>query len=300
MSTLTEALTTSAEPAMYRSTNFGQDLQGGALRFPPRRREHNSYRALRQAVREHEFELVYQPILDLQADHIVGAETLLRWRRGAEVIGAAEFIEALEESDLLDTVADWAIREACHRAAWIHRTVQSSFRVAVNVAPQQWVRGRLPQTVFGALDDSGCDPRMLDLEITERTCLSNCDHVQAAIKGFRERGIMVTIDDFGTGHANFSCLQRFPITHLKIDKYYIRHMRAQNRVLKPIITAAHRAGIVCTAEGIETEAHLRLVKSSGCDEAQGFYIARPMDFESLVGALEDQVYSDAWRQASAS
>jgi EAL domain-containing protein (putative c-di-GMP-specific phosphodiesterase class I) len=148
--------------------------------------------------------------------------------------------------------------------------------------------------------ESGCDPRMLDLEITERTCLSDCVSVQAAIRRLRDHGITVTIDDFGTGHANFTCLRRFPITHLKIDKYYCRHSKAQSKVLGPIIAAASRAGITCTAEGVETAAQLRQLKLSGCDEAQGFYIARPMDFESLVAFLEDRAVSLAWRHRHAS
>jgi diguanylate cyclase len=296
----TEITQTSVQPAMHRPLNVRSNDRITTLAAARRPRISTLYRALRQAVRENEFDLAYQPILDLRANRIVGAESLLRWRRGFEVISASEFIEGLEESDLLDTVADWAIREACRRAAWIHRTLQQDFRMAVNVAPQQFVRGRLCASVLEALQESDCNPQMLDLEITERTCLNNCDVVQAALRGFRDRGIVVTIDDFGTGHANFTCLQSFPVTHLKIDKYYIRHMRGQNRVLKPIIEAAHRSGILCTAEGIETEAQLRLVKSVGCDEAQGFYIARPMDFDSLIAALEEQVHSDAWEQACAS
>jgi diguanylate cyclase len=263
-------------------------------------RRQSLYSLLHQAVRENQFDLVYQPILELRSKRIVGAETLLRWRRGAELVTASEFIEALEESDLLDTVAEWAIREACQKAAWIQRALQQDFRMAVNVAPQQWERGQLIDTVYGALEESGCNPGMLDLEITERTCLTDSHRVRAAIRDFRDRGIVVTIDDFGTGHANFSFLQRFPITHLKIDKYYTRHTKTHHKVLRPIVAAAHRAGIICTAEGIETEAQLRLLESCACDEGQGYYIARPMDFDSLVGSVEEQAHSDAWRQLCAS
>jgi EAL domain-containing protein (putative c-di-GMP-specific phosphodiesterase class I) len=265
-----------------------------------RRAERSLYHALREAVYENAFCLFYQPILDLRSGRVIGAEALLRWRKGAEVICAAEFIEALEKSDLLDTVADWTLREACRKAAWIHRTLAPHFRVAVNVAPKQWAGERLLEAVSGALRESGCDPKMLDLEITERTCLSDCSSVQTAIRRIRDQGITVTIDDFGTGHANFTCLRRFPVTHLKIDKYYCRHAKAQSKVLGPIIAAAHRAGITCTAEGVETTDQLLQLKLSGCDEAQGFYIARPMDFESLVNLLQDRSLSDAWRHRHAS
>jgi|ERR1700733_4164226 EAL domain-containing protein (putative c-di-GMP-specific phosphodiesterase class I) len=262
--------------------------------------ERSLCRALRQAFQENAFCLFYQPILDLRTDRTIGAETLLRWRKGSEIICAVEFIETLEKSDLLDTVADWTLREACRNAAWIHRTLKPDFRVAVNVAPQQCAGERLLESVNGALKESGCNPRMLDLEITERACLSDCGSVRAAIKRFRDEGITVTIDDFGAGHANFTCLSRFPITHLKIDKYYCRHSKAQSKVLGPIIAAAHRAGITCTAEGVETAAQLRQLKLSGCDEAQGFKIARPMDLESLVNFLKGQPLSDAWRYRHAS
>jgi EAL domain-containing protein (putative c-di-GMP-specific phosphodiesterase class I) len=258
------------------------------------------YPALQRAVREKEFTLAYQPVLDLRSDRVIGAETLLRWKKDDELVNASEFIEALEESDLLDEVADWALSEACSKAAWIHQALQIDFRMAVNVAPKQLKHGRLTESVQRALAESGCDPHMLDLEITERSCLSNCDTVQSAIRSFRDQGIVVTIDDFGAGHANFTCLRQFPVTHLKIDGHYIRHTRAQEKVLRPILAAANKAGIVCTAEGIETEDQLRMVKASGCDEAQGFYIARPMDFESLASALEDQAHTQAWEEVCAS
>jgi EAL domain-containing protein (putative c-di-GMP-specific phosphodiesterase class I) len=141
---------------------------------------------------------------------------------------------------------------------------------------------------------------MLDLEITERTSLCDCPGVQAAMRRFRDQGILITIDDFGTGHANFSCLKRFPISHLKIDKSYCRHSKAHSRVLEPVIAAAHKAGISCTAEGVETEGQLHQLKALGCDEAQGFYIARPMDFESLVTFLQARTLPNFWRRRHAS
>jgi EAL domain-containing protein (putative c-di-GMP-specific phosphodiesterase class I) len=285
LSQFADARMRASAPVLERAAAFGRS---------------SLYSLLLQAVREKEFELVYQPILSLRTNRIVGAETLLRWRREGELICASEFIEELEQSDLLETVAEWALREACQRAAWIHRSVQQDFRMAVNVAPQQWEHPHLVDSVYRALEESGCNPEMLDLEITERTCLNSCDHVLSAIRQFRDRGIVVTIDDFGTGHANYACLQRFPITHLKIDKYYSRHTKAHDKVLRPIVTAAHRAGIFCTAEGIETEAQLRLLESCGCDEAQGYYIARPMDFDALLVTIEEQAYSEAWREVCAS
>jgi len=282
-----------------QGTRQAADIRFRARAAMPRRNvwltPRGLYQDLRRAVRENEFELVYQPILNIRADRLIGAETLLRWRRGADLIGASEFIEELEQSDLLDVVAEWAIREACQKAAWIHRVLQQDFRMAVNVAPQQWERGRLRDSVHCALQESGCNPQMLDLEITERTCLSDSLIVLSTIKSFRDQGIIVTIDDFGTGHANFTCLRRFPVTHLKVDQYYCRHAKARNKILKPIIAAAHRAGITCTAEGIETEAQFRLLEHSDCDEAQGFFIARPMSFDSLVSSLENQVHEEAWR-----
>jgi EAL domain-containing protein (putative c-di-GMP-specific phosphodiesterase class I) len=258
------------------------------------------YYALRQAVRENAFCLFYQPILDLRSDRIVGAEALLRWRKGTEVVSASEFIEALEKSDLLESVTEWTLREACRKAAWVHRTLTQDFRVAVNVAPQQWGRGSLSKVVDDALEQSGCNPTMLDLEITERTCLNDCASVQADIRRFRDQGISVSIDDFGTGHANFTCLRRFPVSHIKIDKYYCRHSKAQSRVLAPVVAAAHRAGITCTAEGVETEAQLRQLRLYGCDEAQGFYIGRPMDFKSLVEVIEERSMSEVWHRWYAS
>jgi EAL domain-containing protein (putative c-di-GMP-specific phosphodiesterase class I) len=252
------------------------------------------HHALCRAVRRREFCLLYQPILNLDSHRIVGAEALLRWRRGTVLLSAGDFIEALEDSDLLDTVTEWVLTEACHSAAWIQQALVEQFRIAVNIAPQQLTRGRLMHHVSNILEESGCTPEMLDLEITERTPLDDTASVQIALRGLRDRGIMITIDDFGSGHANFRSLRQFPVTHLKIDRYYCRHTKAHGRALEPIIAAAHRAGIICTGEGIETEAQLNLLKSSDCDEAQGFHIARPMDFHSLVAVLEEQALHDAW------
>jgi EAL domain-containing protein (putative c-di-GMP-specific phosphodiesterase class I) len=250
--------------------------------------------ALRRAIRKSEFCLFYQPILNLRSNRVIGAEALLRWRRGPVLCSAGDFIEALEASGVFDTVSHWVLREACHDAAWIQQTLNSDFRIAVNVAPQQLAEGKLARQVTEVLRESGCRPHLLDLEITERSSLGDTEDVQATLGKFRDQGIMITIDDFGSGHANFRCLHRFPVTHLKIDRYYCRHTRAQLRMLEPLITAAHRAGITCTGEGIETEAQLALLKSSSCDEAQGFCIARPMDFHALVNVLEEQAHCDAW------
>jgi|SRR6201996_3635949 len=256
--------------------------------------------ALRQAAKENEFCLAYQPIMDLRSGKVVGAEALLRWQRGGVTVPAADFIEVLEKSDIFDGLQEWILREACKKAAWIGRELQQKFRIAVNVPPQQWTHESFREAVNKALTDSGCDPAMLDLEITERTALDNCQSVQSMMLYFREQGIKVTIDDFGAGHANFTCLKQFPVNHLKIDRFYCQHAKARGKVLGGIIAAAQRAGITCTAEGIETAAQLRQLKLSGCDEGQGFYIARPMDFQSLLGFLRARLLVDAQLERQAS
>jgi nucleoside-diphosphate-sugar epimerase/EAL domain-containing protein (putative c-di-GMP-specific phosphodiesterase class I) len=242
--------------------------------------------ALRRAFEAKEFRLAYQPILDISSCRIVGAEALLRWQRGKELLTAGVFIEALEKCDLLDTVEEWVLREACAKAAWIQGRIQPNFRIAVNVAPQQWAHERLREVVASALKESGCEPALLDLEITERTALSDCPCVLSLMRDFRGQGITVTIDDFGTGHANFSCLQRFPINHLKIDRFYAKHANTRKKVLSGIIAAAHRQGITCTAEGVESSAQLDQLRTYGCDEAQGFYLGHPMPIEALIAFVQ--------------
>jgi diguanylate cyclase len=258
------------------------------------------YEALRHAMEAKEFRLLYQPLLNLRSTSVVGAEVLLRWQRGDTLLCAEQFIEALEKSDLFDTVEEWVLREACRRAAWIQRELASSFRIAVNVAPQQWTRGGLRRAVVGALDETGCDPEMLDIEITERTALCDCSRVQNTMRDFRDMGITVTLDDFGAGHANFTCLRQFPINHLKIDKFYCQHAKARDKVLAGIISMTHRSGITCTAEGIETQAQLHALQMSACDEAQGFYIGRPMEFGSLVDGMRHELARGARLELQAS
>jgi nucleoside-diphosphate-sugar epimerase/EAL domain-containing protein (putative c-di-GMP-specific phosphodiesterase class I) len=249
--------------------------------------------ALRQAAKEDEFRLAYQPIVDLRSGSVVGAEALLRWQRGGAMITAGQFIGVLEKCDLFDSVQDWVLREACQRAAWIHRELQRNFRIAVNVSPQQWTHQYFREAVNRALTESRCDPAMLDLEITERTALDNCQCVQAMMRCFRDQGIKLTIDDFGAGHANFTCLKQFPFNHLKIDRFYSQHANTRAKALGGIISSAQRAGVTCTAEGIETAAQLRQLKSLECDEAQGLHIARPMEFEGLVAFLGTRLVVDA-------
>jgi UDP-glucose 4-epimerase len=256
--------------------------------------------ALRQAYRQGEFRLAYQPILDLRTHRVVGAEALVRWQRGQELVTAAGFIEELEKSDFFEAVEEWALQEACSKAAWIHQALTPHFRIAVNVAPQQWVRGRLREAVNNALLGSRCDPTKLDLEITERTALCNCPRVQSTMRYFRDLGITVTLDDFGAGYSNFSCLRQFPISHLKIDKYYCQHTGAQGKALEAILAEAARSALTCTAEGVETDSQLLRIMQSGCDEAQGFLIARPMDFNSLVTYLGNDLVVTARRRQQAS
>jgi nucleoside-diphosphate-sugar epimerase/EAL domain-containing protein (putative c-di-GMP-specific phosphodiesterase class I) len=256
--------------------------------------------ALRRAFEAKEFRLAYQPILDLPSCRIVGAEALLRWQRGKELLTAGVFIEALEKCDLLDTVEEWVLREACTKAAWIQGRLQPNFRIAVNVAPQQWAHERLREVVMSALKESGCEPSLLDLEITERTALSDCPCVLSLMRDFRAEGITVTIDDFGTGHANFSCLRRFPINHLKIDRFYAKHANTRKRVLRGIIAAAHRQGITCTAEGVESAAQVDQLRKYGCDEAQGFYLGHPMPIESLIAFVQGGLSGSALLERQAS
>ena len=229
---------------------------------------------LRQALVNGEFELAYQPEINIASGMAIGVEALLRWRhpeRGLLLPG--QFMAVAEEAGLMVPIGEWVLRQACKQAATWH---QAGFPVvmAVNMSSGQFMHDHVVQNVDAALAESGLGAEYLDLEIKEDVIMSNNEKAIATVKALRERGVQLTIDDFGTGFSSLSHLRRFPLSKLKIDRSFvddITRQPADAAIILAIIAVARSLKLRVTAEGVETAEQLHFLQQHGCDEYQGHY-----------------------------
>jgi diguanylate cyclase (GGDEF)-like protein len=248
--------------------------------------------ALRRACDNGEFELAYQPKVQLSSGRMVGAEALLRWNRpGHGQVSPAEFIPLLEEMGLIVPVGAWVIDAVCAQLAqWMRGGLSTS--VAVNVASRQFADQRLEATVADALARHGVDACMLELEVTESAMMCDTERTIATLERLRALGVRVAIDDFGTGYSSLAYLKRFPVDLLKIDIAFIRevtHNPDDAALVDAIIAMAHSLHLVVVAEGVETEAQLAYLTRRRCDKIQGYYFSRPQPAAQFGQMLRDDV-----------
>ncbi|HEY7383567.1 MAG TPA: EAL domain-containing protein [Beijerinckiaceae bacterium] len=231
---------------------------------------------LRKALGAGDFELVYQPLYNLKLAAITGFEALLRWNHPEKgLISPSDFIPVAEESEQILALGDWVLRQACEEAAhW-----PDDIKVAVNVSAVQFRRGTLAQTVISALAAARLSPDRLELELTETALLSNREQASAVIDQLRSLGVRISIDDFGTGYSSLSYLRSLPLNKIKIDKSFVHDLSQASEslaIIRAITSLAESLKVSTTAEGVETEAQLDLLRGEGCTEVQGFFIGRPM------------------------
>ncbi|MBI2912884.1 MAG: EAL domain-containing protein, partial [Chloroflexi bacterium] len=245
--------------------------------------------SLRHALQRDEFVLHYQPQFDVRNGRIVGVEALLRWQhpqRGLVLPG--EFIPLAEETGLILPLGEWVLRTACaQHKAW-QATGLPPLRVAVNLSARQFLQSNLVQVVVRTLNESGLDPRYLELEITESVASQNADFAILVLRELRDMGVRISVDDFGAGYSSLSYLKDFPIHTLKIDRSFVRDLTTDPNdaaIASAIIALAHSLGLNVVAEGVETEEQLAFLKERQCDEFQGYLLARPMPAETLQKML---------------
>ncbi|MEW6038840.1 MAG: EAL domain-containing protein [Pseudomonadota bacterium] len=245
--------------------------------------------ALRRALGNGELELYYQPQVALPAGRIVGAEALLRWRHPQEGLMTPDrFIPLAEETGFIRDLGHWVLATACRRAVHWHRTIDSPFKVAVNLSTRQFTRNDLPGELHHIVRDTGCRPEWLELEITESLLLGNDSEVGAALEELHDMGFAISIDDFGTGYSALSYLNRFPLDQIKIDRSFIQGFPADQEkaeLVKAIISIAGALQLEVIAEGVETARQAEYLHAQGCRLAQGhlFGKAVPQDrFELLL------------------
>jgi len=229
---------------------------------------------LRNALARNEFELHYQVVMSA-AREPCGAEALVRWRHPRRgLIGPDQFIPLAEETGLIDALGAWILGEACAEAA----TWPEHVRIAVNLSPAQFRRGELVDVITGALARSGLAADRLELEITESVLLQKSEGNLATLHAVKQLGVSIVLDDFGTGYSSLGYLRMFPFDKIKIDRVFVQELasRADCAAIVCAITGLARSlSIVTTAEGVETEEQLALVRAAGCNQVQGFLLGRP-------------------------
>ncbi|MEO8382672.1 MAG: EAL domain-containing protein [Acidobacteriota bacterium] len=272
-----ESLLKNADSAMYRAKELGRNsYQLCTPAMNVRAAERLSIEsALRRAIEREELVVYYQPLVQLETRRTVGMEALVRWNRpGHGLMQPASFIGIAEETRMIIPIGEWVLRQACRQARqW------DSLRISVNLSPRQFQQSDICAVVSHALEESGLDPRLLELEITESTAMLNTARTIATLAELRELGVRIAIDDFGTGHSALSYLRRFPIDRVKIDREFVQEIdksRSNRAIVSAIVAMAHGLDLSVTAEGVETEAQVEILREQKCEEVQGFLFGRPM------------------------
>ena len=242
---------------------------------------------LRRALALKQFDLHYQPFLDLASDTVIGFEALLRWNHPVRGnVPPLDFIPMAEENGLIVKIGEWVLGTACATAAsWPNELI-----VAVNVSPLQFKADTLLDTVRTALERSGLSPHRLELEITESALLDDTDNVLATLHALKDQGVKISMDDFGTGYSSLSYLQKFPFDKIKIDRCFIADSSADSEaIFKAVAGLGTSLGMAITAEGVETTEQLERIRSERCTHVQGYLTGRPMAADKVAAFLTSRL-----------
>jgi diguanylate cyclase (GGDEF)-like protein len=231
---------------------------------------------LRKALSNGEFELHYQPLVNLENHQVVGMEALLRWNQPERgKVSPADFIPLSEETGLIVPIGEWVLRQACREAAaWPEHV-----RVSVNVSAAQFKKRNLVQTIFNALAASSLPASRLELEITESVLIQDGEATLATLCQLRDLGVRIALDDFGTGYSSLSYLRSFPFDKIKIDRCFVKDLTDKDddslAIVRAVARLGHSLGMMTTAEGVESKEQMERVRAEGCTEMQGYYFSPP-------------------------
>ncbi len=286
-----DTLLKKADTAMYRAKDgggnqyryFNEQMNVEAVEYM------RIKNGLRRAIAQNEFVLHYQPQIEQSTGRVRGVEALLRWHHPEEgLLPPSRFIPVAEDSGLIVAMGEWVLREACRQAVAWRDAGLSPLIMAVNLSPVQFRRGDLPLAINKVLLDTGCDPRLLELELTESLLIHDSEASLANVRQLKQLGIKLSIDDFGTGYSSLSYLKRFDVDKLKIDQSFVRDLSRNSddaAIVRAIIQLAASLSLRTVAEGVEDIAALSVLRELGCDDVQGYYFARPMEAQAMTEYL---------------
>lgn len=286
-----ETLLKNADIAMYRSKEKG----GNSYHYyHPEMNKRSMHRLsleinLRKALERNEFHVYYQPFVDLSHGEIFGMEALIRWFHPEwGMVSPAEFIPLAEETGLIIPIGNWVLRQACIQNKKWQSLGNHPLRVSVNISAIQFHQPQFVQIIEDTLEETGLDPSLLCLEITENVAMTNVPYIIETMQKLRSMGVFISIDDFGTGYSSFSYLKRFRVHTLKIDQSFIRDVTFDEEnaaIVTALIAMAQQLKIKSLAEGVETKEQLDFLIMRGCDEIQGYVFSKPIsadEFEILL------------------
>jgi diguanylate cyclase (GGDEF)-like protein/PAS domain S-box-containing protein len=277
-----------ADAAMYHAKNAGRNT---CQFFTHEIHLHakQSYEVeqrLRNSLIENDFELLYQPFIDLKSGDIIGVETLLRWRQpGPIAITPDKFIAATERIGMINPLSEWVLEEACRQHKKWRNLGLPALRMAVNVSPVQFRVKDFATRTADIIKRSGVNPEFIEFEVTESTVMNDVEAAAKMLDDLKEDGVSIALDDFGTGYSSLSYLAQFPINKLKIDQSFIVNMDTDARSLaiaETVIALGKKLGMSVIAEGIESQATLNTLVHIGCDFGQGYFISKPIRPDYLV------------------
>jgi Amt family ammonium transporter len=278
-----------ADNAMYSSKEHGGDhftvFDAGMRVLTQRRLEMEM--ALRHALESGEITVHYQPIVSLGTGEITGVEALARWQRpGQGLIPPVEFIPIAEETGLINELGAMILRQACRRMVALAKASPDAARLtlSVNISGRQFKRPDFVEEVAAILAETGIDPSLVKLELTESVLMDDADEAISTIKRLKALRLKVVIDDFGTGYSSLSYIQRFPFDSLKVDRSFVGNMNEAEQnmeIVRTIIAMAHKLGLEVVAEGVELDEHRSALSDLRCESAQGFFFSKPVPGEEL-------------------
>jgi diguanylate cyclase (GGDEF)-like protein/PAS domain S-box-containing protein len=283
-----------ADLAMYRA----KAADGNRCAFFSRDMEETVQRrlqlgtGLRRALENREFKLFWQPKVDATTRRITGIEALLRWFHPSEgLIAPNIFIPVAEETGLIVPIGRWVMLESCRQVkAWQDQSIR--IHASINVSARQFREESFIDDVKTCIEVSGCDPSLLEIEITESMVMHDPEHVVQLLHELKKLGIQISLDDFGTGHSSLAWLRKFPIDTIKIDRSFVSFLTTSQddqAICKAVLALANSLDLKTVAEGVETSEQADLLQTLGCDKLQGFHFYKPMPQEQISSCLLDQV-----------
>ncbi|WP_061810379.1 EAL domain-containing protein [Rossellomorea vietnamensis] len=291
-----ETLISRADTALYRAKEMGKNnfqIYTSSMNI-------ESYKLfqlekdLRKAIKNNELLLHYQPKVDTNTGRLLGAEALIRWQHPEwGLVSPHEFIPIAEENGLIISITDWVIQTVCEQIREWERSNVRAVPVSINMSPKRFLRNDWMQTILTIIEETGVDPSLLDLEITESVLIQNEESFISAVERLKEIGIQFSLDDFGTGFSSLLYLKKFKVDTVKIDRSFIRDYLNESdaEITKSIIHLAHGLHLNVVAEGVETDDQRTFLEQQGCDIIQGYLFSKPVPAEDFLAYLRNPVLS---------